>query len=109
MYDLNETVAIIAFCSRVQNAKYAASFHKNWSKTLVNLAERVEKYVDTKEFLKNKNFHQIDEGFSKSKQKEDILEKDTSKRPQKGGQDPLPTTFTPLSWPTQKVIAASVV
>ena len=29
VYDLDETIAIIAFCSGVQNTKCAASFHKN--------------------------------------------------------------------------------
>ena len=45
IYDLHETVAIIAFCSGVQNTKCVASFHRNRSRTLVKLAERVEKYI----------------------------------------------------------------
>ena len=54
MYDINETVGITAFCAGVLNTKCAASFHGNQLKTLVELTERFEKYVDTKEFLKKR-------------------------------------------------------
>ena len=70
---------------------------------MIELAEKVGKYVDTEEFLKIKNFDQVDEGSCKSKQKQDVPKKDIGKRPRKGQQkrirDPLLTTFTPLSRP----------
>ena len=55
MYDLDETITIMTFYLKVQNIKYTALFHRNRPRTLVELAERVRKYIDTKEFLKMKN------------------------------------------------------
>ena len=79
VYNLDETIAIVVFCSGVQNTKCAASFHRNRPKTLVDLTEKVGKYVDTEELLKIKNSNQADDGSSQSNQKQDILEKDTCK------------------------------
>ena len=46
-YDLDETIAITAFCSGVQHTKCATSFHRNWPATLIGLSERIGKYIDT--------------------------------------------------------------
>ena len=50
IYDLDETVTITAFCSRVQHTKCAASFHRKRSAMLVELSERVGKYITSKSF-----------------------------------------------------------
>ena len=62
VYDLDETVAITAFYSRVQHAKCAVSFHRKRPATLVELFERVKKYIDTEEFRKTKDLGAKDEG-----------------------------------------------
>ena len=85
VYDLNETVAITAFCSRVQHAKCAASFHRKRPATLVELFERVGKYIDTKEFLKTKELGTTDEGSARGKQNQDGPDRGSGKK-QKPGQ-----------------------
>ena len=45
-YKLDETVAVTVFYSWVQHAKCAVSFHRNRSATLIELSERVGKYID---------------------------------------------------------------
>ena len=62
-------VVITAFCAGVQHAKYAASFHWKRLPTLVELSERVRKYIDTEEFLKTKDLGTIDEGSTRGKRK----------------------------------------
>ena len=65
VYDLNETVAITAFCSGVQNAKVAASFHRRRPATLVELSKRIRKYIDNEKVLKSKNISFTDEASTK--------------------------------------------
>ena len=62
VYDLDEIVTIVAFCSGVQHVKCAASFHNKRPTTLVELSERVGKYIDTEEFLKTKDLGAIEDG-----------------------------------------------
>ena len=81
VYDLNETIAITAFCSGVQNAKVAASFHRRQPATLVELLEGIEKYIDTKEFLKSKSICFIDEASAKAKRKYEGSHKVPGKKP----------------------------
>ena len=69
VYDLDETVAIIAFCSGVQHAKCAASFHRKRPATLVERSERGGKYIDTEEFLKMKDLGAINKGSAMGKRK----------------------------------------
>ena len=69
VYDLDETVAITAFCSGVQHAKCVASFHRKRPATLVELSERVGKYINTEEFLKTKDMGASDEGPARGKRK----------------------------------------
>ena len=66
-YNLDETVAITTFFSGVQQAKCAASFHKNRPATLIELFERVGKYIDIKEFLKSKGSGFGDDESTKAK------------------------------------------
>ena len=55
-------------------------FHRNRSKTLIELAERVEKYIDTKEFLRTKDPEQANVDHSWKKRKKDLSEKHKGKR-----------------------------
>ena len=71
VYDLDETVAITAFCSGVQHVKCAASFHRKRPATLVELFERFGKYIDTEEFLKTKDLGTSDEAPSQGKRRQD--------------------------------------
>ena len=80
-YNLDEIVAIIAFCSRVQNAKCAPSFHRNKPATLVELSERVGKYIDTEEFLRSKSSSFGDDELAKAKRKHEGLDKGQGKKP----------------------------
>ena len=74
-YNLDEMVAITAFCSGVQHAKCATSFHRNWLVTLIELFERVGKYIDTEEFLKSKGSGFVDNESAKAKRKHEGLDK----------------------------------
>ena len=85
VYDLDETVTITAFYSRVQHAKCAASFHRKRPATLVELFERVGKYIDTEEFLKTKDLGTTDEGSARGKRKQDGPDRGPGKK-QKPGQ-----------------------
>ena len=67
IYDLDETISIITFCSRVQHAKCAAAFHRNRPTTLVELSERVGKYIDIEEFMKIKDSGFKDDGSTRAK------------------------------------------
>ena len=91
VYDLDEIVAITAFCSGVQHAKCAASFHRKRPATLVELSERVGKYIDTEEFLKTKDLGFIDDGAARAKLKQDGFDRGSGKKrkpnQQRGGQD----------------------
>ena len=51
---------------------------------MVELAKRVGKYVDTKDYLKTKNSDLENEGSFRMKRKHDVLEKDTGKMAPKG-------------------------
>ena len=79
--DLNETVAITAFCSPVQKAKVAASFHRKRPTTLVELLEKVGKYIDTEELLKSKNSSFSDEVPANAKRKIEGSEKGPKNKP----------------------------
>ena len=85
VYDLDETVAITAFCSGVQHAKCAASFHRKRPATLVELSKRVRKYIDIEEFLKTKNLGASDEGPTWGKRRQDGPDRGPGKK-QKPGQ-----------------------
>ena len=62
IYDLDKTVAITAFYSRVQHTMCATSFHRKRLATLVELSERVGQYIDIEEFLKTKATGLDDDG-----------------------------------------------
>ena len=80
MYDLDETVVIAAFCSGVQYAKCAASFHRKRPAILVELSKRVGKYINTEEFLKTKDFGIADDGSARPKQKQDGFDRGSGKK-----------------------------
>ena len=69
VYNLDKAVSITTFCSRVQHAKCVASFHRKRSATLVELSERVGKYIDMEEFLKTKDLGATNEGSARGNQK----------------------------------------
>ena len=81
IYDQDETVAITAFCLGVQHAKCAASFHRNRPATLVELSERVGKYIDVEEFLKTKDSGFADDGANTIKQKRKGSDRGLGKKP----------------------------
>ena len=78
---MDETVAITAFCLGVQHAKRAASFHSKRLATLVELSERVEKYIDVEEFLKTTDSSLADDGYTRAKQKCKGLNTGPKKKP----------------------------
>ena len=80
-YNLDETVAITAVCSRVQYAKCAAWFHRNRPATLIELFERVRKYIDTEEFLKSKGSGFMDNESAKTKRKQEGPDRSRGKKP----------------------------
>ena len=89
IYNLNETVAIAAFCSGVQHTKCSASFYQNRPTTLVELSERVGKYIDTEEFLKIKSSGFTAEESLKPKRKCDDFESGSGKKQREiGNLDP---------------------
>ena len=79
-YNLDKMFAIIAFFSRVQHAKRAASFHRNRSVTLIELSKRVGKYIDT-EFLKSKGSGFMDDELAKAKRKQEGPNRSRGKKP----------------------------
>ena len=85
VYDLDETVVITAFYLGVQHIKCAASFHRKRPATLVELSERIGKYIDTEEFLKTKDLGASDEGPTQGKRRQDGPNRGTGKK-QKPGQ-----------------------
>ena len=109
--DLDETVAITAFCSGVQHVKCAASFHRKRPATLVELSERVEKYIDTEEFLKTKDLNASDEGPTWGKRRHDGPHRGTGKKQkpgqQRGCQNQVPMALTLLSRSISEVMAAT--
>ena len=100
IYNLDEIIAIIAFCSRVQHAKCVASIHKkgraNWLNSWRGLPS-------TSGF--------IDDEFARAKQKREGSYKGPGKKPKlnhlRGGWDQAPMTFAPLSRPIQEVMAVA--
>ena len=98
-YDLDEIVAIIAFCSGVQHAKCAASFHRNRPATLIELSEGVGKYIDTEKFLRSKSLGFADGESGKGKRKQEGSDKGQTKRSKPGrseiGREKAPVAFTP--------------
>ena len=81
IYDLDETIAIITFCSRVQHAKCAASFYINRPAILVEYSERVGKYIDIEEFLKTKNSGFANDGSTRAKRKRKGFDRGPRKKP----------------------------
>ena len=57
------------------------SFYRNRLVTLIELFERVRKYIDTKEFLKSKSSGFMDDESAKAKRKHEGLEKSQEKNP----------------------------
>ena len=92
-----------AFCSGVQHPKCATSFHRNRPATLVELSERVGKYIDIEEFLRSKNPGFADGESSKGKRKQEGYDKGQTKRSKPGrseiGGEKAPVAFTPLTRP----------
>ena len=75
---------------------------------MVELSERVDKYIDIEEFLKMKDPGFVDDESLRAKWKYKGFEKGSGKKPrqnqQKGSRDQAPMAFTPLFCPIQKVI-----
>ena len=80
-FNLDEMVAIIAFCSGVQHAKCTASFHRNRPVTLIELSERVGKYINMEEFLKSKGSSFVDDESAKAKRKYEGPDRNRGKKP----------------------------
>ena len=79
VYDLDETVAITAFCSGIQHSKCAESFHRKRPATLVELSKKVGKYIDTEEFLKTNDLGIADDGSTGSSGSRMALTRDLGK------------------------------
>ena len=73
-------IAITTFCSGVQHAKCAASFHRKRPATLVELSERVGKYIDIEELLRTKDLGASDEGPTRGKRRQDGLDRGPGKK-----------------------------
>ena len=78
---------------------------------MVELSERVEKYIDVEEFIKTKDSGLADDGYARDKWKHEGPNRGSRKNPkssqQRGKRDQAPMTFTPLSWPIQEDMAAA--
>ena len=107
-YNLDETVAITAFCLGVQHAKCVASFHRNRSATLIELFKRVGKYIDTEDFLKSKSSGFGDDEPAKANKKYEGPDRNRGKKPKQGqleiAQDQISVTFTPLTSSIQEIM-----
>ena len=104
-------VAINSFSPGVQHAKCAALFHRNRLVTLIELSERVGKYIDTKEFLKSKGLGFVDNESTKAKRKYKGLDRNRGKKPKQGQleitRDQILVTFTPLTRPIQEIMVVA--
>ena len=80
-YNLDETVSITAFYSGVQHAKCTTSFHRNRPATLIELSERVGKYIDIEEFPKSKSSGFGDDESAKAKKKYKGPDRSRGKKP----------------------------
>ena len=60
---------LLLFARGFSTPKCIVSFHQNRSATLVELSERVGKYIDTEEFLKSKSPGFMDGELFKAKRK----------------------------------------
>ena len=73
---------------------------------MIELSERVRKYIDTEEFLKSKGSGFEDNESDKAKRKYEHPDRNRGKKPKQGQSeiawDQIPVTFTPLTRPIQK-------
>ena len=83
-------------------------FHRNGPATLIELSERVGKYIYTEEFLKSKSSGFVDDKSAKAKRKHKGLDKSWGKKLKQSQQkiirDQIPMTFILLTQPIQEVM-----
>ena len=86
------------------------SFLRKRPATLVELSEKVGRYIDTEEFLKTKGTG-LDDDEAVAKQKHKRPDRGPRKKrklnQQRGDRDQAPMIFTPLSRPIQEVMVAA--
>ena len=75
--------------------------------------DKVDKYIDTEEFLKSKSSSFGDDEPTKAKRKYEDPDRNWGKKPKQGqpkiAQDQIPVTFTPLTRPIQEIMVAAKV
>ena len=78
---------------------------------LIELSKRVGKYIDTEEFLKSNGSGFVDDESAKAKRNQKGADKTQGKKPKQSqskiARDQISMTFTPLTYPIQKIMVAA--